>query len=114
MPLGATADAAMVAIALFGTICALSLVCSGVISASRSARRWLAPLPARPGEVIRAFLMRAGAVIVAASAIEALLLLVFNVSYRTSAEVGACTAVLGCLDVSGGLIWNTRGGHRRE
>jgi len=114
MPLGTTADAAMVAIALFGAICALSLVCSGVISASRSARRWLAPLPARPGEMIRAFLLPASAVIVAASAIEALLLLVFNVSYRTSAEVGACTAVLGFLTASGGLIWNARYGHSRE
>ena len=106
MPLGTMADAAMVAIALFGTICALLLVCSAVISASRLARRWLAPLPVRPGEMIRAFLLPACAVIVAGSAIEALLLLVFNVSYRTSAEVGACTAVLGCLTASGGLIWN--------
>jgi hypothetical protein len=45
-------------------------------------------------------------VIIAASAIEALLLLVVNVSYKTSAEVAACTAVLGCLTLSGGLIWN--------
>ena len=43
---------------------------------------------------------------IGASALEALLLLVFNVSYRTAAEVGACTAVLGCLAFSGGLAWN--------
>jgi hypothetical protein len=108
MPLGTMADSAMVAIALFGMIGVLLLVGSGVISASRFARRWLAPLPLRSAEVIRAFLLPACAVIVAASAIEALLLLVLNVSYRSAAEVGAWTAVLGCVTVSGGLIWNWR------
>jgi hypothetical protein len=108
MPLGTTADAAMVAIALFGIVCVLFLVCSAVISASRLAWRWLAPVPVRSGDLIRAFLLPACAVVVAASAIEALLLLVFDVSYRTSTEVGVCTAVLGCLTLSGGLIWNAR------
>jgi hypothetical protein len=106
MPMGTTADSAMVAIALFGMIGVLVLVWSGVISVSRWARRWMAPLPVRPAEVIRAFLLPACAVITAAGAIEALLLLVVNVSYRTSAEVGAGTAALGCLTISGGLIWN--------
>lgn len=108
MPMGTTADAAMVAIALSAAIGALLLVCSAVVSASRSARRWLAPLPVRPGEVMRAFLLPACAVIVGASVIEALLLLLFNVSYGVSAEVGAFTAVLGCLTASAGLIWNAR------
>ncbi|HMH28906.1 MAG TPA: hypothetical protein VK580_09995 [Steroidobacteraceae bacterium] len=108
MPLGTMADAAMVAIALFGTIGALLLVCSAVISASRLAWRWLAPAPVRPGEVIRAFLLPTCAVIVAAGTTEALLLLLFNVSYVTSAEAGACTAVVGCLTASAGLIWNWR------
>jgi hypothetical protein len=106
MPLGTTADAAMVVIGMSGIIGVLLLVCLGVMSASRSARRWLAPLPVRSGEVIRAFLLPVCAVIVAASAIEALLLVVLNVSYRSAAEVGACTAVVGCVTVSGGLIWN--------
>jgi len=106
MPLGTTADSAMVVIAVFGIVGVLLLVWSGVISASRWARRWLAPLPVRSGEVIRAFLRPACAVIVAAGVIEALLLVVVNVSYRISAEVGAWTAVLGCVTVSAGLIWN--------
>jgi hypothetical protein len=108
MPLGTTADTAMVAIALFGIICALLLVCSAVASASRLARRWLAPLPVRSGDVIRAFLLPICSVISAAGAIEAALLLVFNVPYAIAAEVGACTAVLGCLAASAGLIWNWR------
>jgi hypothetical protein len=108
MPLGTTADSAMVVIALFGIVGVILLVCAGVISASGWARRWLAPLPVRSGEVIRAFLLPACAVIVAAGVIEALLLLVVNVSYRISAEVGAWTAVLGCVTVSAGLVWNWR------
>ncbi|HTB88270.1 MAG TPA: hypothetical protein VK743_09975 [Steroidobacteraceae bacterium] len=114
MPLGTMADAAMVAIALFGTFGALLLVCSAVISASRSARRWLAPLPMRSGDVIRAFLFPTCAVIVAAGVIEALLLSLFNVSYDTSAEVGACTALVGCLTSGAGLIWNAGTRRGRE
>jgi hypothetical protein len=108
MPLGTTADAAMVVIAMFVTMGALLLLWSAVTSASRAARSWLAPLPARPDVVIRAFLLPACAVIVAAGATEALLLLVFNVSYRASALLGACTAAIGCLTVSGALVWNLR------
>jgi hypothetical protein len=106
MPLGTTADAAMVVIAIFGIFGALMLVWSGVISVSRAARRWLAPLPVRSGDVMRAFLLPACAVIVAAGAIEVLLLAAADVSNRTAAEVGAWTAVLGCVTVSGGLLWN--------
>ena len=105
MPMGTTADAAMVVIAMFGTMGALLLLWSAVIFASRAARSWLAPLPVPRGAVIRAFLLPACAVIVAAGAVEALLLLVFNVSYRTSAQLGACTALIGCLTVGAALVW---------
>jgi hypothetical protein len=108
MPMGTTADAAMVAIALFGIIGALLLLWSAVISASRAARSWLAPLPARTGVVVRAFLLPTCGVIAAAGAIEASLLLVFNVSYRTSARAGACTAAIGCLTMGGAVLWNLR------
>jgi hypothetical protein len=108
MPMGTTADAAMVAIAMFGTLGALLLLWSAVILASRAARAWLAPLPVRRGDVIRALLLPACAVMAAAGAVEALLLLVFNVSYRTSALLGACTAVIGCLTAAGALAWNLR------
>jgi hypothetical protein len=108
MPLGTTADAAMVAIALFGIIGALLLLWSAVISAGRAARSWVAPLPARTGVVARAILLPTCGVIAAAGAIEASLLLVFNVSYRISAGVGACTAMLGCLTVGGAMVWILR------
>ncbi len=108
MPLGTTADSAMIAIALFGIVGALLLLVSGVISASRSARRWLAPLPVRSGEAIRAFLLPACSAIAASGVIEALLLAAADVGYRTAAEAGVCTATAGCLIVSAALIWNAR------
>lgn len=108
MPMGTTAHAAMVAIALCGIGGALLLLCSAAISASRAARNWLAPLPARTASVVRAFLLPTCGVIAAAGVVEASLLLAFNVSYRTSAGVGACTAVIGCLTVGGAMVWNLR------
>jgi hypothetical protein len=114
MPLGTTADAAMVVIAIFGVFGALMLVWSGVMSVSRLAGRWLAPLPLRSGDVLRAILRPACAVIAVAGAIEAVLLLAANASYRTAAEVAACTAVLGCATLSGGLIWSWSRHERRN
>jgi hypothetical protein len=108
MPLGTTADDAMVVIAMFGVSGALLLLWSAVISVSRLARRWLAPLPVRPGAAIRAFLLPPCGVIVAAGAVETSLLLVFNVSYRISAEIGACTVLVGCVTIGAGLLWSAR------
>ncbi len=112
MPMGTTADDAMVVIAMFGVSGGLLLLWSAVISVSRLARRWLAPLPVRPGAAIRAFLLPACGVIAAAGAVETLLLLVFNVSYRISAEVGACTVLAGCLTIGAGLLWSAQPGRR--
>lgn len=78
LPMGTTADAAMIAIALFGVLGVLSLLCSAMILVSRLARRWLAPLPAHAGAVIRAILLPACGVIAGAGAIEALLLWVLR------------------------------------
>jgi hypothetical protein len=113
MPLGTKADDAMIAIALFGTLFAMTLLTSAVISVSRAAQRWLAPMPVHRATVIRAFLLPAWGVIIAASVTAALLLLVFNVSYRISATVGATAAVVGCTAIALALIWNMRPGRAR-
>ena len=76
MPMGTTADAAIVAIASFGVGGALLLLGSALLSVSRLARRWLAPVPVRAGAAIRAFLIPACGVMVAAGIVLALLLLV--------------------------------------
>ena len=108
MPLGTMADTAMVVIALFAVAGALLLLCSAAIAVSRLAARWLAPLPVRASAVVRAILLPACAFIAGASAMEALLLMVFDVSYRSAVMVGASTAVIGWLLFGGALLWNVR------
>jgi hypothetical protein len=108
MPLGTRADDAMIAVALFVVLFAMTLLSSAVISVSRAAQRWLAPVPVRRAAIIRAFLLPACGMITAASVIEALLLLVFNVSYRTSATVTAIAALTGSVTIAAALMWNTR------
>jgi hypothetical protein len=78
MPLGTMADTAMIVIALFGILFAMALLVTAVISVSRAARRWLAPLPVRDAAVIRAILIPAWGVIAAAGAVGGLLLLLLR------------------------------------
>jgi hypothetical protein len=108
MPLGTKADDAMIAIALFGVLFAMSLLSGAVISVSRAAQRWLAPVPVGQAAIIRAFLFPAWGAIAVASAIATALLLVFNVSYRVSASVGVLAALMGCAFTAAALLWNTR------
>ncbi len=111
MPLGTMADTAMVVIALFAVVGALLLLWSAAISVSRLAARWLAPLPVRGRAVVRAFLLPACAFLAGASAMEALLLVVFNVSYRSAILAGVGTAATGCLVFGAALLWNVRPRH---
>jgi hypothetical protein len=108
LPLGTMADTAMVVIALFAVAGALLLLWSAAIAVSRLAARWLAPLPVRASAVIRALLLPGCACIAGASAMEALLLVVFNVSSRNAVMVGAGTAMIGSLLFGGALLWNVR------
>jgi hypothetical protein len=104
MPMGTTADTAMVVIAMFGVAGALLLCVSAAIAVSRLARRWLAPLPMRLRAAMRAFLLPTIEVILGASIIEALLLLVLGASYRTSAAAAIGTAAVACLVTLGGVL----------
>ena len=108
MPIGTTADDAMIVIALFGLMGAMSLLARASMRAGRAARRWLAPLPLRAAAVLRAFLLPAWGVAAGSCAIVTLLLLVVNVSYRIAAEIGAGAAVVACLCIGGVLLWNVR------
>jgi hypothetical protein len=107
IPMGTTADTAMVVIAMCGVAAALLLSWSAAIAVSRLAGRWLSPLPMRGAEV-RALLKPTLAVILGASILEALLLLVLGVAYRTSAAVALCAAAAGCLATIGGVHWGAR------
>jgi hypothetical protein len=103
MPMGTTADTGLVVIAMFGVAGALMLCCSAAIAVSRLASSWLSSLPMRAGAAARALLNPAIAVILGASIIEALLLLVLGVSFRTSAAVALCAAALGGLATIAGV-----------
>jgi hypothetical protein len=112
MPMGTTADVAMGAIAVFGVDGALVLLCMAAIRSSRLVRRWMAPLPARTGVVMRAFLLPTFGIMVGASAVEGLLLAALGVSYRNSAAAALGTAVIGCLATLSGVLLcraNSRG-----
>jgi hypothetical protein len=98
----------MIAMGLFGVLLAMVLLSGAVISVSRNARRWLAPVPVRRAAIIRAILLPAWGVIAAASVTGALLLLVFDVSYRLSAAVAAIAAVTDCAAIAIALLWNLR------
>ncbi|MDP9091291.1 MAG: hypothetical protein M3O26_21460 [Pseudomonadota bacterium] len=104
MPMGTTADAAMVVIAMAGIAGALVLLWTAAISVSRLSRRWMASLPASAEKITRALLIPTLGAIVAASAAETLLLLVFEVAWPKALTVGFCTAVLGCLVALGGVL----------
>lgn len=104
MPLGTNADVAMGAIAVFGVNGALVLLCMAAIRLSRPVRRWMAPLPVRAGVVTRAFLLPTFAVLVGASAVEGLLLLALDLSYRSAAAASMATAVIGCLATLSGVL----------
>jgi hypothetical protein len=97
MPLGTTAAAALGAIGVFAMAGMLLLLCLAAVAASRAVRRWTAPLPVRAGALTRVFLLPTFAVMVAASAVEAWLLMALGVSFRIAAAVGLVTAVIGCL-----------------
>jgi hypothetical protein len=104
MPMGTNADVAMGTIAVFGVNGALLLLCMAGIRLSRRVRRWMAPLPARADAVTRAFLLPTFAVLVGASAVEGLLLLALDMSYRSAAAASMATAVIGCLATLSGVL----------
>jgi hypothetical protein len=109
MPLGSTADVAMVVIAVFGVSGALVLLWMAALSASRLVRPWMAPLPVRAGVVTRALLLPTFGVMVGAGAVESLLLLALDASYRMSAAAGLGVAVVGCLATMVGVqLWGAR------
>ena len=107
MPLGTTADMAMVVIAMAGIGGALMLLLRAAITVSRLSRRWMAPLPARAEKITRALLFPTLGAIVAASAAESLLLLLFDVAWPKALTAGFCTAVIGCLAALGGVLFSS-------
>jgi hypothetical protein len=103
IPVGTTADAAMVAIGMAGIGGGLVLLARAAISVSRLSRRWMAPLPARAAAVTRALLLPTLGTIVAASVAETLLLLLFDVALIKALRMGLCIALVAGLVVLAGV-----------
>lgn len=105
MPLGATADNAMVVVCLFLVAGSLSLLIPAVISVSALVRRWMAPLPVTTDSLMRTYLLPSLGTIVGAGAVAAWLLFILGASGLASVAAGLGAAVLGVLIVIGTVYW---------
>jgi hypothetical protein len=115
MPLGSSADSAMIVIAIFAVSGALVLLLSSTISVSRTGCRWLLPLPLRSALLARSLLFRPVAVIVLATSTDTWLIWVGGARIAQSVIVGAITLIVSSLAAVGGslvAIYRVRKGNR--
>jgi hypothetical protein len=104
MPLGSSADSAMIVIAIFAVSGALVLLLSSTISVSRTGCRWLLPLPLRSTLLARHLLFRPLALIVLATSADAWLLWVGGARIAQSVTIGAMTLIASSLVAVGGSL----------
>jgi hypothetical protein len=78
--LGSTADVAMVAVGIFASVAAITLLIPSVIQVSGAAVQWLLPLPVASRQLLAAVVRRSLAWVVAFSAAAAFLLPLMNFS----------------------------------
>jgi len=97
MPLGTTADSAMLVLALLAVIGALMLLVSSVITVGAWAARWVQPLPLSDGLLSRQLLAAALAVMLCAAAVAVWLLWVMGTPVAQSVKIGALTAAASSL-----------------
>jgi hypothetical protein len=82
VPLGATADSAMLIIALFAVIGAFALLVLALIAVNKRARRWLLPLPLAASVLTRNLLARSLTIMLCMVVTEAWLIWVMESSAR--------------------------------
>jgi hypothetical protein len=115
IPLGSSADTAMLVIAMFAVLGAANLLVVATISVSRASCRWLRPMPIRVAVLARALLVRPLAGILGAASVAAWLFWVMGVAAGQSVMRGALLMALGsCVAVGGslGVIYGTTKGRR--
>jgi hypothetical protein len=115
MPLGSTADSAMVAVAIFAVSGAVVLLLLSTISVSKEGCRWLLPLPLRSALLARALLVPSLAFIIFATSIDAWLLWVSGVQIAQSVTIGALILIVSSSVAVGGSfleIYRVTIGHR--
>jgi hypothetical protein len=104
MPLGSTADSAMVAVAIFAVSGAVVLLLLSTISVSKESCRWLLPLPLRSALLARALLVPALAFIIFATSMDAWLLWVSGVQIAQSVTIGALILTVSSAAAVGGSL----------
>jgi hypothetical protein len=115
IPLGSTADAAMLVIAMSAVLGAVLLLVSAIIRVSKESGRWLQPLPLPRALLARGLLIRPLAVIVAAALIAAWLVWVMGSPPTQALKYGFWLLVLSSsVAVVGSVaaISRTRAGRR--
>jgi len=104
MPLGSTADVAMVVIGLSAVVGAMVLLVTASVSVSKASYRWLGPLPLSGAVLARYLLTRALVWITCGGLVAAWLLWVMGKTVGESLEIGILLAVLSSLIVAGGCL----------
>jgi hypothetical protein len=115
MPLGSSADNAMLVIAVFAVLGAVFLLVGATISVSKASCRWLQPLPLRALDLARRLLIRPLAVILGAASTAAWLFWVMGAAPAEAATRGAFLMMLSsAIAVAGSLatIHRTTKGRR--
>jgi len=115
MPMGATADSAMLALAMLAVTGVLLLLVSSVVAVGARAARWVQPLPLSDGPLFRQLLAPALAVMFCAAVVAAWLLWVMGTSVAQSAIIAALTAAASSLIAVAGsrmAILRTRKGRQ--
>jgi hypothetical protein len=79
MPLGSSADMAMLYIAMFAVVGAMLLLVAATISVSKASSRWLQPLPLKVAVLARALLVQPLTMIVAGTSVGAWLFWVMGI-----------------------------------
>ncbi len=97
MPMGATADSAMLILAILGVTGALLLLVSSTMAVGAWAARWVQPLPLSDGVLLRVLLGRALTVIFCAAVVAGWLLWVMGTPVVRSGIIGALTAAASSL-----------------
>jgi hypothetical protein len=105
MPMGSTADVAMLVMGLLAVMGMLLLLVTAVIAVSAEATRWLQPLPVGSGLMARKILIRPLALMLCATSIESWLLWVLGMTVSRCIRSGVIIVVVSAVFAATGSIF---------
>jgi hypothetical protein len=111
IPLGSTADIAMLLIGIVVALAATLLLVTAILAVSKAAARWMLPLPVRAHGVARRVLLRPLGVLLLLASVTAWLLWVGGMPAQSSAQRGLLLfAVAAASAIGGSLVLIGRAG----